>query len=211
MVIGLLVFGLYLYFFVGFSSLISVLISLNSANYALYYSLAVLAAVLSVFFVAAAWQDLLKTLSVKTKLRSLFLYTWVGYFVDLVVPCQAVCGEVTRIYLVHGENQESYGAVAASSLTNRIISYFMSSVGLLSGIILVLTRTNGVPPLILDASGGVSWDVSLPRRAVLSSFRCTSSGENCWRPVQSHRCIAFEQVSACQFARSGSRGFAGSS
>jgi uncharacterized protein (TIRG00374 family) len=150
MVIGLLAFGLYLYFFVGFSNLDSVLISLNSANYALYYSLAVLAAVLSVFFVAAAWQDLLNTLSVKTKLRSLFLYTWVGYFVDLVVPCQAVCGEVTRIYLVHGENQESYGAVAASSLTNRIISYFISAVGLLSGIVLVLTRTNGVPPLILE-------------------------------------------------------------
>jgi len=61
---------------------------------------------------------------VKTKLRSLFLYTWAGYFVDLVIPCQAVCGDVTRIYLVHNEIQESYGAVAASSLTNRIISYF---------------------------------------------------------------------------------------
>ena len=129
MAIGLIVFFLYLYFFVGFSSLLAVLSSLNSVNYVVYYSLAVLAAVFSIFFVAAAWQDLLKTLSVKAKLRSLFLYTWVGYFVDLVVPCQAVCGEVTRIYLVHDENQDSYGAVAASSLTNRIISYFITSVG----------------------------------------------------------------------------------
>ena len=150
MVFGLTIFFFYLYFFVGFSSLASVLNSLNSVNYVFYYSLAVLAAVLSIFFVALAWQDLLKTLAVKTKLRSLFLYTWVGYFVDLVVPCQAVCGEVTRIYLVHGENQESYGAVAASSLTNRIISYFISSVGLLSGIVLVLTRANSVPPLVLQ-------------------------------------------------------------
>ena len=150
MAIGLIVFFLYLYFFVGFSSLLAVLSSLNSVNYVVYYSLAVLAAVFSIFFVAAAWQDLLKTLSVKAKLRSLFLYTWVGYFVDLVVPCQAVCGEVTRIYLVHDENQDSYGAVAASSLTNRIISYFITSVGLLTGIALVLTRASGVPPLILE-------------------------------------------------------------
>jgi uncharacterized protein (TIRG00374 family) len=109
-----------------------------------------LAAVLSIFFVAAAWQDLLKTLSVKVKLWSLFLYTWAGYFVDLIVPCQAVCGEVTRIYLVHEEIQENYGAVAASSLTNRIISYFLTSIGLLTGILLFLTRANSVPLLVLQ-------------------------------------------------------------
>jgi len=150
MAVGLIAFLLYLYFFVGVSSLFSALGSLDSVNYIFYYSLGILAAVSSVFFVAAAWYDLLKTLSVKTKLRSLFLYTWVGYFVDLVVPCQAVCGEVTRIYLVHRENQESYGAVAASSLTNRTISYFITSIGLLSGIGLVLIRPGGIPPLILE-------------------------------------------------------------
>jgi uncharacterized membrane protein YbhN (UPF0104 family) len=104
--IGFLVFFLYLYFFVGFSGLFSALSNINSVNYFMFYSLAVLTAVLSIFFVAAAWHDLLETLPVRTKLRSLFMYTWAGYFVDLVVPCQAVCGEVTRIYLVHKENQE---------------------------------------------------------------------------------------------------------
>ncbi len=150
MIVGLVVFFLYLYFFVGFSELLYVVQNLNSANYVFYYSLAILATVLSVFLVAAAWHDLLKSLSVRIKLRSVFLYTWVGYFVDLVVPCQAVCGEVTRIYLVHKENRENYGPIAASSLTNRIITYFMSSVGLLSGIVLVLTRSSAVPPLILE-------------------------------------------------------------
>ena len=150
MLVGLIVFILYLYFFVGFQELFYVLESLNSADYALYYSLAITATILSVFFVAAAWHDLLNSLSVKTKLRSVFLYTWVGYFVDLVVPCQAVCGEVTRIYLVHKENRESYGPIAASSLTNRIINYVISSFGLLSGIILLLTRAGDVPVYILE-------------------------------------------------------------
>ena len=150
MLVGLIVFLLYLYFFVGFQELFYVLESLNSADYALYYSLAITATILSVFFVAAAWHDLLNSLSVKTKLRSVFLYTWVGYFVDLVVPCQAVCGEVTRIYLVHKENRESYGPIAASSLTNRMINYVISSFGLLSGIILLLTRAGDVPVYILE-------------------------------------------------------------
>ena len=150
MVVGLIVFLLYLNFFVGFQELLYVLESLNSVDYAFYYSLAIAATVLSVFFVAAAWHDLLNSLSVKTRLRSVFLYTWVGYFVDLVVPCQAVCGEVTRIYLVHKENRESYGPIAASSLTNRIISYVISSVGLLSGILLLLTRAGEVPAYILE-------------------------------------------------------------
>jgi uncharacterized protein (TIRG00374 family) len=150
MIVGLIVFFLYLYFFVGFTALLYVLENLNSTDYVFYYSLAIVATVLSVFFIAAAWQDLLKSLSVKVSMRSIFLYTWVGNFVDLVVPCQAVCGEVTRIYLVHNENRESYGPIAASSLTNRIITYFISSVGLLSGIVLVFIRSSEVPPLILQ-------------------------------------------------------------
>ena len=150
MIIGLIAFILYLYFFVGFNELLSVVGNLNSMNYVFYYSLAIVATVLSVLCVAAAWHDLLKSLSVKVKLRSVFLYTWVGYFVDLIVPCQAVCGEVTRIYLVHKENRENYGPIAASSLTNRMITYFMSSAGLLAGIALVLTRSSQVPALILE-------------------------------------------------------------
>jgi uncharacterized protein (TIRG00374 family) len=66
------------------------------------------------------------------------------------VPCQAICGEVTRIYLVHKENSESYGAIAASSITNRIITYIISSVGLLIGILLLFTRSNTVPAYVLN-------------------------------------------------------------
>jgi hypothetical protein len=49
MVVGLIVFLLYLYFFVGFQELLYVLESLNSVDYAFYYSLAIAATVLGVF------------------------------------------------------------------------------------------------------------------------------------------------------------------
>jgi uncharacterized protein (TIRG00374 family) len=119
-------------------------------DYAAFYSLAIAVTVLSVFFVAAAWRSLLNTLEIKTKLKSIFLYTWVGYFVDLVVPCQAICGEVARIYLVHKENRENYGAITASSITNRMITYVISSVGLFTGILLLLIRPNTVPIYVLN-------------------------------------------------------------
>jgi uncharacterized protein (TIRG00374 family) len=149
MTIGLIAFTFYLYFFVGFNELYTVIQNLNSTNYTIYYSLAITATILSILCISIAWQDLLKSLHVKTKLKNIFLYTWIGYFVDLIVPCQAVCGEAARIYLVHKENRENYGPIAASSLTNRIINYFLSSLGLLAGIILLFTRPN-VPPLILQ-------------------------------------------------------------
>jgi uncharacterized protein (TIRG00374 family) len=150
MIVGLLVFIAYLYFFVGFSTLFFVLENLNPIDYAIFYSLALAATVTSIFFLSAAWHALLKALSVKASLKSLFLYTWVGSFVDLVVPCQAVCGEVTRIYLVHKENKENYGAIAASSITNRIISYVISSVGLFTGLLLLLTRSSSIPIYVLN-------------------------------------------------------------
>lgn len=149
MIVGLLAFVLYLYFFVGFEELFLGLESLNLVNSLFFYSLAILGTLLSVVFLAAAWQALLGTLSIKTKLRSLFLYTWAGTFVDLIVPCQAVCGEVTRIYLVRKDNRESYGAIAASSVTNRIISYVISAIGLLTGVILLLSRSASDPPFLL--------------------------------------------------------------
>src|SRR3989304_8402273 len=150
MIAGLIVFVLYLYFFVGFSQIVVILENVNPMDHAAFYSLAIALTVLSILFVAAAWHSLLNTLEIKTKLKSIFLYTWVGYFVDLVVPCQAICGEVARIYLVHKENRENYGAIAASSITNRMITCVISSIGLFAGILLLVTRSNSVPVYILN-------------------------------------------------------------
>ena len=150
MIIGLIAFAFYLYFFVGFTELLNAIENLNTANYVFYYSLAIAATLLSVLLVSASWHSLLNALTIKTNLKNLFLYTWAGYFVDLVVPCQAVCGEITRIYLVRQDNSQNYGGIAASSVTNRIITYTISSVGLFGGILLLLSRSTTVPAYLLN-------------------------------------------------------------
>ena len=149
MFVGLLVFALYLYFFVGIDQIVQVAKGVNPVQYAIFYILAILAIVVGNFFWAASWRSALNTLSVKISMKNAFLYFWSGYFVDLVVPCETVCGEVTRLVLVHKETNESSGAIAAGGITNRIVAYVIVVIGLYSGAALLLLRSN-VPTFILS-------------------------------------------------------------
>ena len=97
MFVGLFVLALYLYFFVGVSQILTVLRGVNPEQYILFYLLAFLCIVLGNFLWSAGWRASLRTLGVNVSVKNAFLYYWTGYFVDLVVPCENVCGEVTRL------------------------------------------------------------------------------------------------------------------
>ena len=99
MVLGLVAFTLYLWLFVGFGGLFSLLSKLNVYQYSLFFSLAVVSLFLAVFFDSLIWHSLLESLSVKVKLRKIVLYNWIGNFVELAVPSATVGGELTRIVL----------------------------------------------------------------------------------------------------------------
>ena len=144
MVLGSMAFTLYLWFFVGFDELFNLLRRINPYNYSIYYSLAILALFLSLLFDSMVWHDLLKALSVRIKLRRLLLYNWIGNFVEMVLPCETVCGEVTRIYLSQKESGENVGVAAASVVSARILNTVMTSIGLVVG------------SLALILSGGLS-------------------------------------------------------
>jgi uncharacterized protein (TIRG00374 family) len=146
MFIGLSLFALYLYFFAGFKQILTVLEGVNVEQYALFYSLAIGAVLIGNFFWSASWRTVLSTLSVKVSMKNAFIYYWTGYFVDLVVPCETVCGEVTRLYLVHKETNENYGSIAAGGVTNRIVAYIIVVAGLYTSAILLYTRS--VPTVI---------------------------------------------------------------
>ena len=133
MILGLVAFIAYLDFFVKFDSLIKLLTSLNLAQYSLYYSLAVLSLVLMVFFDSLIFYYLLQGLKVKIKLTKMVLYNWIGNFVEMVIPCETVCGEVTRIYLIQKDTKSNIGTSAAPVISSRIISTVIYTVGLLVG------------------------------------------------------------------------------
>ncbi len=87
-----------------------------------------------------AWNNILRGLSIHVSYRRAYLYYWVSYFTDLVVPCATVCGELTRLYLVQKETHENYGALASAAVTNRIVAYTVVTVGLYSGAVLIFLK-----------------------------------------------------------------------
>ena len=136
--LGLVAFILYLWFFVGFDGLFTLLSQLNVYQYSLFVGLAVGALFAAVVFDSLIWKSLLNTLSVKVKFRKLFLYNWVGNFVELIIPSATIGGEVARIALAQKETKHDTGIAAATVVGSRIISTFVYSGGLLVGFLLLL-------------------------------------------------------------------------
>ena len=139
MALGLLAFIAYLYFFVGFGEILEIIREVDPFEYFLYYSLTIVAIILSVLFYSMVWHELLKALLLRIGLRKSFLYSWIGNFVDLVVPLEAISGEVTRAYLVYNDLKENFGETVASLVCHRIISIFTTlSMLIVSSLYLIL-------------------------------------------------------------------------
>lgn len=149
MIFGLIAFFFYLYFFVGLDQILVVVQNVRVTDYVIFYSLAIVMMILVIFFWVASWRHLLKELIIELNFKNAFLYYWAGYFVDLVVPCQAVCGELARLYLVQKETHENYGSIAAAGVTNRTISYSVATAGLGIGLIFI-TLNADVPLFVID-------------------------------------------------------------
>ncbi len=148
-VVGLIAFGLYLYYFVGIQELFDVLRTLNTGKYVFFYALAIACGMLALFFWTASWKTVLQMFSVRLKMGRAFLYFWVGYFFDLLFPSGTIASEVTRLYLIHNETKQDLGAIAASAIINRIVEYLMTAIGLTSSVIIALLLLS-LPPLISD-------------------------------------------------------------
>ncbi len=148
MIVGLVAFLLYLYFFGDFQGFLTVLSTLDIGNYALFYSLAIFAVVLAVFFDSLIWYYLLDALTVKIRFRRIMLYNWIGNFVEMVIPCETVCGEATRIYLAQKEPQANVGISSATVISSRLLSTVVYTSGLIIGFI-ALALTHSVPAYLL--------------------------------------------------------------
>ena len=149
MFVGLAAFAFYLYLFAGFSKIVIILHGVNPEQYAFFYTLAIAAMLLTSFFWLLSWRAVLSSLSVKISVRKAFLYYWTGYFVDLVVPCETVCGEVTRLVLVQKETDDNYGFIAAGGVTNRIIAYLIVVTGLYASAVLLFLKST-ISPVVLS-------------------------------------------------------------
>ncbi len=148
MFIGLIAFITYLVFFGDLQGFLTLLSTLNLRDYALFYSLAILSVVLAIFFDSLIWYYLLDALAVKIRFRRIMLYNWIGNFVEMIIPCETVCGEATRIYLAQREPQADIGVSSATVVSSRVISTFVYTGGLIVGFV-ALALTHAVPSYLL--------------------------------------------------------------
>ena len=136
LLLGLFVFLLYTYFFVGFADIVN---TFSRAD-PFYYSLAFITFLLSTTFYSLTWWRLLHILSVKTTFRKPFLFTWVGAFVDLLIPAESVSGEVSRTYLMHRDSNEDAGKIVASVVSHRILTTATNLGGMIGASTLFILR-----------------------------------------------------------------------
>ena len=125
--LGLFLFLLYIHFFVGFTDIVN---TFSRAD-PFYYSLAFIMFLLSATFYPLTWWRLLDSLSVKTNFRKPFLFTWVGTFVDLLIPAESISGEVSRAYLMYRDSNGDAGKIVASVVSHRILSTGTTLVGMI--------------------------------------------------------------------------------
>ena len=130
-VIGLVVFVLYLYFFVGIPSFISTLEKLNLW----FYSLAFVLVVVSVFFHALVWRGLLSNLSYSISIRTAFWFSWIGIFVDNVVP-GGLTGDLFKAYWLCKTEVHDTGTVVASVIAHKILIIMVILANTILGLVL---------------------------------------------------------------------------
>jgi uncharacterized protein (TIRG00374 family) len=122
LLIGVLIFLVYTHFFVGINELLTIIKGVDL----FYYGIAVAVLFLTMFSNALTWHYFLRPLLVKVSIRKTFLFTWIGVFVDLLVPAESITGDASKVYLMAKETHESAGKIVASVLSHRILAMIIS-------------------------------------------------------------------------------------
>jgi uncharacterized protein (TIRG00374 family) len=74
---------------------------------------------------------------------------WVGTFVDIIIPFEAVSSEISRTYLVYKSTNESIGKIAASIVSHRILTMGVTVSGLIISSIILILQYKFTDPFVL--------------------------------------------------------------
>jgi len=146
LLIGLLIFIGFLYLFVGIPATITVVQRINL----FYYSLAIVLLFLNTLFYSLAWQYFLRPLSINASLKKTFLFVWIAYFIDLLIPAESISGDATKAYLMSKDTGENAGKVVASIVSHRILSWMIALSSLIIGSFSLLILKYELPIFILN-------------------------------------------------------------
>jgi len=146
LVIGLLIFIGYLYFFVDIPEMLTIIQRVDFR----YYSLAVAVLLLNMLAYSLTWQYFLRPLSVNVPFRKTFLFTWIGVFVDLLIPAESISGDASKVYLMSKDSGENTGKVVASVVSHRILSMIITLSSLIISSVSLFILRYELPALVLN-------------------------------------------------------------
>ena len=144
LLIGLLIFVGYLYFFVDIPEMLTIIQRVNL----FYYLLAVAVLLLNMLASSLTWQYFLRPLSVNVPFRKTFLFTWIGVFVDLLIPAESISGDASKAYLMSKDSGENAGKVVASIVSHRILSMIITLSSLIISSLSLFILQYELPALI---------------------------------------------------------------
>ncbi len=146
LLVGILIFVAYLHFFVGIPKMVTIIQSVNL----FYYALAVAVLFLNMLATSLAWQYFLRPLSIKVSLRKTFLFTWIGVFVDLLVPAESISGDASKAYLMTKGSGENAGKVVASVVSHRILAMIITLGSLIFSSLTLYILQYELPAFVLN-------------------------------------------------------------
>ena len=131
-VLGFAAFIMYLVFFTNFAE---VGIVIGGTNVPIYI-IAFVCVIVASAFDALAWKSTLDGLSVKTTFTRIFSLSWVGHFVDTLVP-GGLSGDVFKTYLLTKDKDVNGSKAAASIIIKDVLELVVVLGSLVVGIFLL--------------------------------------------------------------------------
>lgn len=134
LLLGFLIIGVFLYFFIDLSKTIE---TISSANHSLLL-LALLSVLSGLFFYALTWEVVLRAVSEPLGIWKAFQYACASIFLAIIIPGGTLSGETTRTYLTVKNSQNDAGSVIASIVTHRSMDMIPFLGGACIGLIFML-------------------------------------------------------------------------
>jgi uncharacterized protein (TIRG00374 family) len=155
-VLGFAVFMLYLFFFTNFTEVGKVISKTNVAIYALAF----VSIIGSAVFNALNWKAILNNLGVESTFSRMFNLTWVGTFIDALIP-GGWTGDVFKTYLLAKDKPGSGSKAAASIIIKDVMELLVILGSLIVGMILLILNYT-VSSILLIAIGITLTFLALP-------------------------------------------------
>jgi uncharacterized protein (TIRG00374 family) len=130
--LGFAAFLIYLFLFTDIPRVAAVIGRTNL----FFYSLVFLCVLASVAFNALAWHSLLRSLTIKVKYRLVFKLSWVGIFVDAIIP-GGWSGDAFIAYLLSRDPEIDGGRTASSIVIKNVLELLIVIVLSFFGLVLL--------------------------------------------------------------------------